>query len=174
MSSVVDTCATFGGNCAKIPEQFVQAGIQVAFHFQHQTLRTRETSRRRLILDARHSGQAISTANHRESTMKSLANAFILDEAGFVVSAELILVATIAVLSLVVGLSELANGINQELEDVGTAFAKINQSYRYNGLCGHKGHWSGSKFNDNNDECDSEHDIVCHSQPMPEGSHARY
>jgi len=105
--------------------------------------------------------------------MKTMIAAFVRDEAGFIVSAELILVATIAVLSLVVGLSELANNINQELEDVGAAFAKINQSYRYNGLCGHKGHWTGSKFNDNNDECDSEHDISCFSQPMPEGSHAR-
>jgi len=103
--------------------------------------------------------------------MKRLLNDFALDDAGFVVSAELILVATITVLSLVVGLTEVANGINEELEDVGTAFAKVNQSYRYNGLCGHKGHWTGSRFNDNNDECDSEHDITCRNPPMPEGKH---
>lgn len=103
--------------------------------------------------------------------MLRMTHQFFRDEAGFVVSAELILVATITVLSLVVGLTEVANGVNEELEDVGTAFARINQTYRYSGLSGHKGRWTGSKFNDNNDECDSEHDITCRNPPMPEGKH---
>jgi Flp pilus assembly pilin Flp len=50
------------------------------------------------------------------------------DENGFLISAELILVATIAVLGMVVGLSEIAFGINNELEDVGAAFGSVNQS----------------------------------------------
>jgi hypothetical protein len=49
--------------------------------------------------------------------MKTFINRLWCDEAGFVVSAELILVATIGVLSLVVGLAEISHGINQELED---------------------------------------------------------
>lgn len=100
--------------------------------------------------------------------MSTLVCTFWNDEAGFIVSAELILVSTIAVLSLVVGLTEVANGINQELEDVGTAFGKINQSFAYRGLSGCKAIWAGSKFHDNNDECDGEHDIVCNSRPLHE------
>lgn len=83
------------------------------------------------------------------------------DDAGFIVSAELILIATIAVLSLVVGLSEVAFGINQELEDVGSAIGALNQTYAYNGVAGHKGSASGSKFHDQIDYCDAETDVVC-------------
>ncbi len=61
------------------------------------------------------------------------------DEAGFIVSAELVLVATIGVISLVVGLSEVAFNVNQELEDVGLAFGSINQTYMYKGVAGAKG-----------------------------------
>ena len=50
------------------------------------------------------------------------------DDAGFIVSAELILVSTIAVLALVVGLSEVSFGVNQELEDLGAALGSINQA----------------------------------------------
>ena len=57
--------------------------------------------------------------------MKTFINRLWCDEAGFVVSAELILVATIGVLSLVVGLAEISHGINQELEDVGSAFGAM-------------------------------------------------
>ena len=44
--------------------------------------------------------------------MKHVLKQFAHDEAGFIVSAELILIATIAVLGLVVGLSEVAAAIN--------------------------------------------------------------
>lgn len=93
--------------------------------------------------------------------MRHVFNQLINDEAGFIVSAELILIATIGVLSLVVGLSEVANAINQELEDVASAFGSINQSFRYKGLKGCHGHAVGSKFEDNQDACDDDCDIVC-------------
>lgn len=83
------------------------------------------------------------------------------DDAGFIVSAELVLVATLTVLSMVVGLSEVAHGINQELEDVASAFGRVNQSYAYAGTMGHKGGIAGSKFGDHVDFCDSDSDIVC-------------
>ena len=51
--------------------------------------------------------------------MKNLSLALLQDEAGFVVSSELVLVATICVLGLIVGLSEMAIGVNEELEDLG-------------------------------------------------------
>ena len=41
------------------------------------------------------------------------------DENGFVVSAELVLVGTICVLGMIVGLTELSYGVNEELEDLG-------------------------------------------------------
>lgn len=82
------------------------------------------------------------------------------DENGFLVSAELILVATIAVLGLVVGLNEIATNINNELEDVASAFGSVNQSFYVSGhnSC-HKGGVAGSSFGDDQDNCDSQHDI---------------
>ncbi len=91
------------------------------------------------------------------------------DEAGFIVSAELVLVATIGVLAMIVGLSEVAFNINQELEDVGSAFGSINQSFSYQGTCGSKGHIAGSSFQDKWDKGDSNWDISCDVAPTPEG-----
>ncbi len=82
------------------------------------------------------------------------------EEAGFVVSAELVLVSTIAVLAMVVGLAEVAYGVSQELEDTGSAFGSINQSFHYLGLCGHSGHISGGCFTDLIDFCDNAGDVV--------------
>lgn len=94
--------------------------------------------------------------------MTNLIHRFYNDEAGFVVSAELVLVSTITVLALVVGLSEVAFGINGELEDVGAAFGSLNQSFCVSGFktCGCKNnHVAGSSFNDRSDLCDGQHDI---------------
>jgi hypothetical protein len=78
------------------------------------------------------------------------------DEAGFIVSAELILVATIGVLSMVVGLSELAGNVNQELEDLGS----VNQSFEYSLPHSHgKSCISGSRYHDKADYCDEDCDL---------------
>ena len=83
------------------------------------------------------------------------------DEAGFIVSAELILVATIAVLGVVVGLSEIAYGVNNELEDVASAFGSVNQSFYVNGThSDDKACTMGSRYEDEPDICDSQYDIV--------------
>lgn len=82
------------------------------------------------------------------------------DENGFLMSAELILLASILVLGLVVGLSEVSFAINNELEDVASAFSSMNQSYSANGSHSHgKGRRSGSRFKDKQDNCDSQWDI---------------
>ncbi len=86
-------------------------------------------------------------------------NALLNDEAGFIVSAELVLVATIAVLGMIVGLSEVALNVNNELEDVGSAFAGLKQSYSVQCSHGHKGAKSGSSFDDQADFCDDQCDI---------------
>ncbi len=93
--------------------------------------------------------------------MKNLCINFYNDEAGFVVSTELVLVCTVTVLSLCVGLSEVASGVNHELEDLGAAFGSLNQSFCMTGFTNNKGSTSsGSSFNDQIDQCDSQHDIV--------------
>lgn len=83
------------------------------------------------------------------------------DEAGFLVSAELVLVATIAVLGLVVGLSELAWNVNEELEDVGSAFNHLDQSYHAWGTKGHSANARSSCFVDHLDYCGNQDDLTC-------------
>ena len=95
--------------------------------------------------------------------MSTIATQLWHDEAGFIVSSELILVSTITVLAMIVGLSEVAHAVNQELEDVASAFGAVNQSYAYAGTTGHKGNTTGSAFGDKRDFCDSAADIVCDS-----------
>ena len=102
--------------------------------------------------------------------MNSLLIRFMNEEAGFIVSAELVLISTIAVLAMIVGLSEVAHGINQELEDVGSAFGRINQSFYVAGAHGHKACTDGSSFRDQADFCDGENDIVCDRPPRSEGN----
>jgi len=93
--------------------------------------------------------------------MKNLLINFYNDEAGFVVSTELVLVCTVTVLSLCVGLSEVASGVNHELEDLGCAFGSLNQSFCMQGFTNNKGSMSsGHAFYDHVDQCDSHHDIV--------------
>ncbi len=50
------------------------------------------------------------------------------DEVGFVVSAELVLVLTIAVLGMVAGLASVQHSINAELVDLFHAFGVVDQT----------------------------------------------
>jgi hypothetical protein len=56
------------------------------------------------------------------------------DEAGFIVSAELVLVATLLVLGMIVGLTILRNQVVQELADLGQAIGMLSQGYWYPGV----------------------------------------
>lgn len=76
------------------------------------------------------------------------------DEAGFIVSAELVLIATILVLGMIVGLVSVRDQVVQELGDLAIAFAVINQSYSFSGITGHTSSTSGSMLNDQIDYCD--------------------
>jgi Flp pilus assembly pilin Flp len=82
------------------------------------------------------------------------------DEAGFVISAELVLVLTLAVLAMIVGLSEVAVSVNSELNDISNAIGSINQTFEFTGFRGghHRGGTkamlAGSCFYDTPDECD--------------------
>lgn len=84
------------------------------------------------------------------------------DDAGFVVSAELVLVLTIAVLGMVVGLTAVRDAVTMELNDLAHAFGAVNQSFSVSGLKKHR--WddevhawvAGFGFKDTTDECDCE------------------
>jgi hypothetical protein len=76
------------------------------------------------------------------------------DDAGFIVSAELVLVATILVIGMIVGLTSLRNQIVEELVDVGQAIGSMSQSYALAGVskCGVA--WTdGSSYSDKVDFC---------------------
>lgn len=83
------------------------------------------------------------------------------DEAGFVVSAELVLVLTIAVLGMVVGLASVRDSLSSELIDLSTAFGAVDQTYSVVGVskargAGEKPHGVvfGFGFADDGDDCD--------------------
>jgi hypothetical protein len=90
---------------------------------------------------------------------------FWLDDNGSVVSIEIILIITIAVLALIVGWSEVAHAINTELDDISNAVGKLSQSYQFSGFGSYKtinvnngnnikAIYYGSAFFDTPDECD--------------------
>ncbi|MDZ4687831.1 MAG: hypothetical protein SH850_22390 [Planctomycetaceae bacterium] len=90
------------------------------------------------------------------------------DDAGVVISAELVLVLTVTVLAMVVGLSEVAVAVNTELNDLSNAFGALNQSFSFTGFhsednCKVKSFVYGSSFHDKTDDCDRNGscDLVC-------------
>lgn len=68
--------------------------------------------------------------------MRNLIRNFWNEEQGVIISAELVLVMTITVIGMVVGLSEVANAVVQELNDVGDAIGSLNQSFGFTGFHG--------------------------------------
>ncbi|MCA8989669.1 MAG: hypothetical protein KDA78_18625 [Planctomycetaceae bacterium] len=102
------------------------------------------------------------------------------DEAGFIVSAELVLIATILVIGLIVGLSSIQHAVVAELNDVGDAIGSVNQSYWYTGFSkeksygrGFAAYTRGSSFDDTVDDCDNDQcDISC-DVPVNEGPKRR-
>ncbi len=80
------------------------------------------------------------------------------DEAGFIVSIELVLVSTIAVIGLLAGLTAVRDAVVCELSDVAGAVQDLNQSYTYMGSLGHSAVTVGSDFVDGLDWCDSPDD----------------
>jgi len=96
-----------------------------------------------------------------------LINRFWNDEAGFVVSSELILIATILVIAMLTGLVTVRDAVVQELGDIGNAIGLINQSYSYSGVTGHNSSVSGSVFADLPDQCeDNQADNAANQEPQ--------
>ncbi|MEX0704690.1 MAG: hypothetical protein WD069_21500 [Planctomycetales bacterium] len=92
-----------------------------------------------------------------------------MDEAGFVVSAELVLVLTIGVLAMVVGLHAVAKSVTQELNDVASAIGVFDQSFEFLGLSNRHAKVRGSAFQDAEDDCDCA--IVIQPAPRPKVQH---
>jgi len=98
------------------------------------------------------------------------------DEDGFLISAELVLVATVLVLGLIVGLIELQSAIIHEMDDIACAIGSLNQSFSFPGTTTVKGvhtiFVSGSSFTDFRDECDCSQcqSLFC-TPPTPETPH---
>ena len=102
------------------------------------------------------------------------------DEAGFIVSAELVLVATLLVIGMIVGLSEVQHAVVQELNDVADAVGAVNQSYAYTGfhalkdvkvgLGPEKSYSRGSSWGDEKDDCDNNQCAIACDGAAPEGN----
>lgn len=83
------------------------------------------------------------------------------DEAGFIVSAELVLIITICFCGVAVGMVMVRDALVQELGDVSEAIGALNQTYNYRSIeadetTGSLEHatCTGSGFNDEIDDCD--------------------
>jgi len=86
--------------------------------------------------------------------MRNLVTRLWRDEAGFVVSTELVLIATIVVIGLVTGLTAVRDAVVEELADVAAAVGEVNQSYSFGAITGHCSSTSGSLFDDLVDFCE--------------------
>ena len=77
------------------------------------------------------------------------------DEQGFIISVELILLATIAVIGLIAGWTAIRDAVVSEMSDVAGAVQDLNQGYAYFGVRGHSASTAGSDYLDALDFCDS-------------------
>ena len=75
---------------------------------------------------------------------------------GAIVSAEIMLVATILVIGVIVGLKSVRDSVVTELADVAQALANVSQTYSYSAVSGHHAYTGGGMFHDQRDFCDSE------------------
>ena len=82
------------------------------------------------------------------------------DECGFIVSTELILIATIVVMGLMAGMTAVRDAVISEMSDVAGAIQDLNQSYSYFGVLGHSASTSGSDYVDETDYCDDAGDTA--------------
>ncbi len=93
--------------------------------------------------------------------MKSTLQDLWLDSQGFIVSAELVLVATILLIGMLVGLVSVRDQVLQEVRDVAAGMSKTVQSYTFAGITGHSASTGGSVFTDLGDFCDQTGIAAC-------------
>lgn len=89
------------------------------------------------------------------------------DDRAFVVSSELILVATTLVIGMLVGLTTIRDQVVQELGDVAAAMSRSEQTFSFSGVTGHSASAAGSLFGDTVDFCDNVAGIATQVDPPP-------
>jgi hypothetical protein len=104
------------------------------------------------------------------------------EEAGAIVSAEIMLVASILVIGVIVGLKSVRDSVVTELADVAQALSNVDQSYSYSATSGHHAFTAGGAFSDLPDFCDqaqangaiqeSKCVTICNSSLHPTGANA--
>ena len=83
--------------------------------------------------------------------MKRLAIQLFRDEAGIVVTPEIIIITTVGLLSLIAGWNAVSNALASELGDVANSVAALDQSYSYRGIsAGAHATCAGGGFADSN------------------------
>ena len=85
----------------------------------------------------------------------NIANRLWRDENGFIVSSELVLLASVILIPMLVGMQTVRDSVVQELGDVGQAIGSVAQTYWYGGVAGHCSYVTGSQFFDQPDQCEN-------------------
>jgi hypothetical protein len=80
--------------------------------------------------------------------------ALLRDDRGFIVSSELVLIATIVVIGLITGLVTVRDQVIMELADVADAISEVDQSYSFSRVVAHAASTAGTQFNDEPDFCE--------------------
>ena len=86
--------------------------------------------------------------------MRNMLTLLWTDDAGFVVSTELVLASTLLVVGITIGQATLRDAVISEIADTASAINDINQSYSYTSVTGHSSSVAGSSFTDATDFCD--------------------
>jgi hypothetical protein len=90
----------------------------------------------------------------KENSMRNMFALLLADDAGFVVSTELVLASTLLVVGITIGQVTLRDAVISEIADTASAINDINQSYSYTSVTGHSSSVAGSSFTDATDFCD--------------------
>jgi Flp pilus assembly pilin Flp len=78
---------------------------------------------------------------------------FLLDESGFIVSSELVLLATILTIGSIAGVVTVRDAVVTELGDLGSAIKGLDQSYSYASVITPCGTAAGSAYIDETNFC---------------------
>ena len=89
------------------------------------------------------------------------------DESGFVISSELVLIATILVIGMIVGLTVVRDQVVQELADVSAAFSNVDQSFSFGAIVTPTSSTNGSLFSDLVDFGDNLEGVACMTINLP-------
>ena len=68
------------------------------------------------------------------TTIRQMAASFLRNDHGFIITSEFLLSATVTVLGLLVGISNIRNSLLLELQEIGAVIGMLNQSYTYTGV----------------------------------------